>query len=105
MDDYDTKGLLASKAVWGGIIAVLAGAAGIFGYTVSPEDVERGWCEMGAWAHLGVATSMLHTLGHGPEEVCRGTCVRVVFRRQRELNSQSRHLRRLYTHRFRGCWS
>lgn len=40
MDNYDTKGLLASKAVWGGIIAVLAGAAGIFGYTVSPEDVE-----------------------------------------------------------------
>lgn len=34
-----TKGALASVGVWGGIIAVLAGGAGIFGYTVSAEDV------------------------------------------------------------------
>jgi uncharacterized membrane protein HdeD (DUF308 family) len=36
MDDY--KSLLASKTVWGGILALLAGVAGIFGYTVSPVD-------------------------------------------------------------------
>lgn len=28
----------ASKGVWGGLIAVAAGIAGVFGYVVSPED-------------------------------------------------------------------
>ena len=70
----------------------------------SPEDVERGWCEMGAWARLGVATRMIHALGRSPEVVCRGARVRGVLRRQRDLNSHSRHLRRVYIHRFRGRW-
>ena len=45
----------------------------------NPEDVERGWCEMGAWARLGVATSRLHALGRSPEIVRRGARVRVVL--------------------------
>lgn len=32
----DIKGAFASRAVWGGIVAVLAGIAGIFGYTIDP---------------------------------------------------------------------
>lgn len=36
MEDF--KGLFASKTVWGGIIALLAGIAGMFGYAISPED-------------------------------------------------------------------
>lgn len=36
MDDY--KSLFTSKTVWGGIIAVAAGLAGVFGYSVSPAD-------------------------------------------------------------------
>jgi hypothetical protein len=36
MEEY--KSLLASKTIWGGIIAVGAGLAGIFGYSVSPAD-------------------------------------------------------------------
>jgi hypothetical protein len=57
----------------------------------SPEDVERGWWEIGAWARLGVATSMIHALGHSPEEVRRGARVRVAIRHRRDLNSQPRH--------------
>lgn len=34
---YDSKAWYASKAVWGGIIAVLAAIAGAFGYVISPE--------------------------------------------------------------------
>lgn len=41
MDNYDTKGLLASKAVWGGIIALVAGIAGIFGYTLDAGAQEQ----------------------------------------------------------------
>jgi hypothetical protein len=33
-----TKGLLASKTVWGGILVVLAAIAGMFGYTITAED-------------------------------------------------------------------
>lgn len=32
------KSLFASRTVWGGILALLAGLAGLFGYTVTPED-------------------------------------------------------------------
>lgn len=32
------KGLFASRTVWGGILALLAGLAGLFGYTVTAED-------------------------------------------------------------------
>lgn len=32
------KSLLASRAVWGGVIAILAGVAGVAGYAVSPDD-------------------------------------------------------------------
>jgi hypothetical protein len=34
----DTKGIFASKTVWGGIIVVIAAIAGLFGYTISAED-------------------------------------------------------------------
>lgn len=34
----DFKNILASKTVWGGLIAVAAGLAGIFGYTIGAED-------------------------------------------------------------------
>jgi hypothetical protein len=36
MNDY--KSLLASKTVWGGFLALFAGFAGIFGYSISPAD-------------------------------------------------------------------
>lgn len=32
------KGIFASRTVWGGLLALLAGLAGLFGYTVTPED-------------------------------------------------------------------
>jgi hypothetical protein len=35
----DPKSALSSRAVWGGVVAIVAGAAGLFGYAVSPEDV------------------------------------------------------------------
>lgn len=35
---FDTKSMLSSRAVWGGIIAVLAGIANIFGYALAPAD-------------------------------------------------------------------
>jgi len=38
MNTYDTKGIFASKTVWGGIVALLAGGAAIFGYSVSEID-------------------------------------------------------------------
>ena len=28
-----------------------------------PKDMERGWCQVGAWARLSVAAGMLSTLG------------------------------------------
>lgn len=34
----ETKSWYMSKTVWGGLIAVAAGAAGAFGYTVAPDD-------------------------------------------------------------------
>lgn len=34
----NTKPLYASKTFWGGIVAVLAGAAGMIGYVVGPDD-------------------------------------------------------------------
>ena len=34
----DTKAWYESKSVWGGLLAVVAGIAGVFGYAVSPED-------------------------------------------------------------------
>lgn len=34
----DTKGLFASKTVWGGIIVVIAAIAGLFGYSITAED-------------------------------------------------------------------
>ena len=35
----DTKPWYASKGVWGGIIAAVAGLAGMFGYAISDADV------------------------------------------------------------------
>jgi multidrug resistance efflux pump len=35
---YDTKGIFASKTVWGGVVALLAGGTAIFGYSVSETD-------------------------------------------------------------------
>lgn len=37
MESY--KGLFASKTVWGGIAALLAGVAALLGYAVSADDV------------------------------------------------------------------
>lgn len=34
----DVKGLLASRTVWGGLLALAAGIAGIFGYTITAAD-------------------------------------------------------------------
>ncbi len=33
------KSWYASKTMWGSILALLAGIAGLFGYAVSPEDI------------------------------------------------------------------
>lgn len=35
---YDTKSLFASKAIWGGAVALLAGGATLLGYTVDAES-------------------------------------------------------------------
>ena len=37
MENY--KGMLQSKTVWGGLLAVLAGVAGLLGYTVTATDL------------------------------------------------------------------
>ena len=37
-DLVETKSMWASKGVWGGIIAVVASAAGIWGYSITPAD-------------------------------------------------------------------
>lgn len=34
----ESKSWYASKAVWGGVVALLSGLAGVFGYAVSPDD-------------------------------------------------------------------
>jgi hypothetical protein len=34
----DMKSILASKTVWGGLIAIAAALLGMFGYTVTPAD-------------------------------------------------------------------
>ena len=34
----ETKNIFASRTVWAGIVAVAAGVAGIWGYSVSAED-------------------------------------------------------------------
>lgn len=39
--ETDVKPWYASKAMWGGIIAVLAGLAGLWGYKISPADQEQ----------------------------------------------------------------
>ena len=39
MDGY--KGILSSKGVWGGLIAVGAGVAGLIGYTVTADDTAQ----------------------------------------------------------------
>lgn len=36
MDEF--KNALASKGVWGGIVAAIAGGAAILGYTITPAD-------------------------------------------------------------------
>ena len=38
MEIGNSKTWWQSKTVWGGLIALLAGIAGIFGYTLHPED-------------------------------------------------------------------
>ena len=37
----ESKAWYASKTVWGGIVAVGAGVAGVFGFTVAPADQEQ----------------------------------------------------------------
>ncbi|MCA1944549.1 MAG: hypothetical protein LDL30_04580 [Desulfovibrio sp.] len=34
----NSKPLYASRTFWGGVIAILAGAAGMIGYAVGPDD-------------------------------------------------------------------
>ena len=38
MNSTETKPALQSSGVWGGIIAVLAGIAGLFGYSITEAD-------------------------------------------------------------------
>ena len=35
---YDVKSFFASKTIWGGIIALIASAAAIWGYSITPAD-------------------------------------------------------------------
>lgn len=37
-DMDESKSWYASKAIWGGVVAILSGVAGVFGYAVSPDD-------------------------------------------------------------------
>jgi endonuclease YncB( thermonuclease family) len=41
MDPIETKPWYASKGVWGGVVAVIAGALGLLGYTFGIEEQER----------------------------------------------------------------
>lgn len=41
VDSTDYKSAFASRAVWGGIIAILASALGLWGYSISPDDQAR----------------------------------------------------------------
>ena len=38
MFDFDKKSWWASRTVWGGLIALIAGVLGVFGYTLLPSD-------------------------------------------------------------------
>lgn len=38
MDNTEAKSPLQSNGVWGGIIAVVAGLAGLFGYSITEAD-------------------------------------------------------------------
>lgn len=35
---YDVKSFFASKTIWGGLIALIASAAAIWGYAITPAD-------------------------------------------------------------------
>jgi hypothetical protein len=35
---YDVKSFFASKTIWGGLIALIASAAAIWGYSITPAD-------------------------------------------------------------------
>jgi len=35
---YDVKSFFASKTIWGGIIALIASTAAIWGYSITPAD-------------------------------------------------------------------
>jgi hypothetical protein len=35
---YDVKSFFASKTIWGGLIALFASAAAIWGYSITPAD-------------------------------------------------------------------
>ena len=35
---YDVKSVFASRTIWGGIIALVASLAGIWGYAITPAD-------------------------------------------------------------------
>ena len=51
MDDF--KSLLASKTFWGGVIAVIAGILGFFGWTLSADD-QQALIDLG----VGIAASI-----------------------------------------------
>jgi hypothetical protein len=35
---YDVKSIFASKTIWGGLLALAASAAAIWGYSITPAD-------------------------------------------------------------------
>lgn len=57
----EVKSVLASKTVWGGILAVLAAVAGFLGYTVTPAD-QVALMEIGA-AVVGAVGGVLAIYG------------------------------------------
>ncbi|MGR3485500.1 MAG: hypothetical protein ACU0BF_09155 [Paracoccaceae bacterium] len=41
MFDTPSKSPLASRTVWGGIAAIVAGGVGLLGYTMTPDDAAQ----------------------------------------------------------------
>ncbi|MGR3484049.1 MAG: hypothetical protein ACU0BF_01780 [Paracoccaceae bacterium] len=41
MFDTSSKSPLASRTVWGGIVAIVAGGVGLLGYTMTPGDAAQ----------------------------------------------------------------
>lgn len=50
----DTKSLLASRTVWGALLAILASGLGLLGYTVTPADQVEA---------VAIGTSLVSAIG------------------------------------------